>query len=129
MFSAKFAAIFTALVAVVTTVSAAPADVVNPPITSPKAGDVWTVGTEQTVSWDTSSIVNPTDETGLLLLGFLEGNSTNEHLDTRHPLASGFKITTGSVHFKVPDVIDRNDYIVVLFGDSGNESPKFSITH
>lgn len=43
-------------------------------------------------------------------------------------LADGFPLTSGSVNFVLPtDVAARDDYIVVLFGDSGNASPKFSI--
>lgn len=65
-----------------------------------------------------------------------------------HPLATGFPITSGAVNVTVPDVVDRDDYIVIrefsslirwrleihltcdtVFGDSGNTSPKFTITH
>ena len=65
-----------------------------------------------------------------------------------HPLASGFPITDGSVQVVVPSVVDRDDYVIVrtylfskvsiedpersdipaVFGDSGNTSPKFTIT-
>ncbi|KAI0820057.1 hypothetical protein BC628DRAFT_1331265 [Trametes gibbosa] len=127
MFSNKFTAIFTALVAAAAAVSAAPGDVISPPITAPKAGDVWTIGSTQLITWDTSSIVNPTSETGLILLGVFEND--DEHLDTKHPLASGFSIRSGAVNVTVPAVAAGNDYIVVLFGDSGNMSPTFTITN
>lgn len=69
-----------------------------------------------------------------------------------HPLASNFRITDGAVNVTVPDVDARDDYIIVrelpspvvvcscwcaqlmhfslcaVFGDSGNASPKFTIT-
>lgn len=44
-------------------------------------------------------------------------------------LAKGFKLKAGKVSFEVPAKLkSRDDYIVVLFGDSGNRSKKFSIT-
>lgn len=40
---------------------------------------------------------------------------------TDHPLADGFNISTGWVTCRVPYTAKpRNDYFVVLFGDSGN---------
>ncbi|KAL1722866.1 hypothetical protein EV715DRAFT_246867 [Schizophyllum commune] len=50
------------------------------------------------------------------------------HLQYDNPLAQGFSITLGSYDVTVPDVEERSDYIIVLFGDSGNSSPKFTIT-
>lgn len=66
LFSTKFATVLAALVASAATVSAA----VNPRITSPKAGDVWTVGSVQTISWDTTGI--PDGQTSTALLGFID---------------------------------------------------------
>ncbi|PPR07270.1 hypothetical protein CVT26_012430 [Gymnopilus dilepis] len=58
----------------------------------------------------------------------MENNS--ENLDIAHPLATGFPLTTGSVKVVLPkNVTARDDYFVVLFGDSGNKSPKFKIHH
>jgi hypothetical protein len=43
-------------------------------------------------------------------------------------LASDFSLQDGSVSFKLPsDLETRQDYIVVLFGDSGNRSKRFTI--
>lgn len=43
-------------------------------------------------------------------------------------LADKFPLTAGTVSFTVPaDVKQRDDYIVVLLGDSGNASPHFKI--
>ncbi|KAI0349584.1 hypothetical protein OH77DRAFT_1414735 [Trametes cingulata] len=110
--------------------SAATNDVFRPQITEPKEGDVWTVGSVQTITWDTSNIPAANqNQTGLILLGFIEDGSIDEHLNTTNPLASNFPITAGSVNVNVPDVTPRDDYVVVLFGDSGNTSPKFSIVN
>ncbi|KAI0822533.1 hypothetical protein BC628DRAFT_1388967 [Trametes gibbosa] len=127
MFSNKVSTIFTVLVAAAAAVSAAPSDVVRPPITSPKAGDVWTAGSTQLITWDTSSIANPTGETGLILLGTLKNG--DEQLNANSPLALGFPISAGAVNVTVPAVPTGDDYIVALFGDSGNISPTFTITN
>lgn len=43
-------------------------------------------------------------------------------------LADKFPLTAGAVSFNLPkNLAARDDYIVVLFGDSGNASPHFSI--
>ncbi|KAI0657318.1 hypothetical protein C8Q70DRAFT_919607 [Cubamyces menziesii] len=137
MFASKLAAAFAVVAAAVSAVSAAPAVfsdpkteiVFRPHITSPQAGAIWPAGSTQTITWDTSDI--PEDyknQTGLILLGYIEGQDTNEHLDVAHPLAVNFPISAGSTQVNVPDVEPRHDYVVVLFGDSGNTSPKFTIT-
>ncbi|TBU29935.1 hypothetical protein BD311DRAFT_796293 [Dichomitus squalens] len=121
-----------ALAALATTASAvalrAADDVFSPSVTSPTAGEVWTVGSVQTVTWDTSNIPAANqNQTGLILLGSVEDGSTDEHLDIENPLASNFPIRGGAVNVTVPQVATRDDYVVVLFGDSGNASPKFTI--
>ncbi|KAJ3509183.1 hypothetical protein NLJ89_g5356 [Agrocybe chaxingu] len=104
-------------------------DVIAPKITSPDANTVWTVGSVVTVTWDTSNfppdsqITNPI---GKVILGFDENDSLN--LDFNNPLAQDFKLRDGSVQLTVPDVPPRDDYLIVLFGDSGNTSPTFVIT-
>ncbi|KAF8158540.1 hypothetical protein B0H34DRAFT_709277 [Crassisporium funariophilum] len=104
-------------------------DVIAPKIIKPDASSVWPVGSVQTVTWDTSNfppdsqITNPI---GQVILGFDENDSLN--LDFEHPLAKGFKLRDGSVQLTVPDVPPRDDYLIVLFGDSGNTSPSFAIT-
>lgn len=60
--------------------------VYNPPITSPREGDDWEVGSTQTVTWDATHIPpSAVNDTGTLFLGYLNENSDNEHLDTRKP--------------------------------------------
>lgn len=71
------------------------------------------------------------DSRGMIVLGYLSGKKgdTNEHLDLKHPLASGFKLTKGRQNIVIPNVVQRETYIIVLFGDSGNASPMFTITN
>jgi hypothetical protein len=105
-------------------------DVVDPPITSPTTSTVWHSGETVTVTWDTSNIPPAsqlTNPTGMVVLGYIDNPADGEHLMLNPPLASNFSITAGSVSFTVPSVITRSDYIVALFGDSGNISPTFTI--
>ncbi|KAI0720579.1 hypothetical protein C8T65DRAFT_567529 [Cerioporus squamosus] len=130
MFSVKLLA---ALATVVTGASAAAfraaADVFSPAITAPHAGDKWTVDSIQTVTWDNASIPPANqNQSGLILLGYVQDGQLDEHLDIEHPLASNFPLTAGAVNVTVPNVQARDDYVVVLFGDSGNASPKFTIS-
>ena len=141
MFANKFAALFTALVAAASVVSAAPAEDFEPHITAPTAGAVWHIGSTQNVTWDTSNIPpSNVNQTGLILLGYLVNGSEDEHLDgrefsngslntltyslTEHPLAVNFPITAGYASVVVPDVAPRDDYIVVrayCFGSIGRD--------
>ncbi|KAF8904102.1 hypothetical protein CPB84DRAFT_1745932 [Gymnopilus junonius] len=103
--------------------------VFNPPVLSPHASSSWAAGSEQVVRWNTSGIpAQRLTTTGVILLGHMENNG--ENLDITHPLASGFRITAGSVKVILPkNITARNDYFIVLFGDSGNKSPNFKIHH
>ncbi|EJF63335.1 hypothetical protein DICSQDRAFT_134768 [Dichomitus squalens LYAD-421 SS1] len=139
--STKFLAAFSVLAAAAAAVSAAPAKVFEPTngnvdvvfrphITAPTAGVVWQAGSSQTITWDASNIpAENQNQTGLILLGYIEDGDVNEHLDIQHPLAVNFPITAGSVTVNVPQVPARDDYVIVVFGDSGNASPKFTITN
>ncbi|KAJ7505130.1 hypothetical protein B0H11DRAFT_2186623 [Mycena galericulata] len=103
---------------------AAPLDtrtVYAPPITNPTSSSVWTVGEVETVTWNATGI--PAGVTGQIQLGYLTPG--NEHLSVI--LASGFNLTDEKVNVTVPAVVSRTNYIVVLFGDSGNISPTFTI--
>ncbi|KAI0778413.1 hypothetical protein BD413DRAFT_440261, partial [Trametes elegans] len=106
-----------------------PRDVWSPPVVHPDAGTVWTAGSKVKVVWDTSTRPSHvTNWEGRVVLGHYEdGDDTNEHLDFDHPLAEGFNLTQGHVNVQVPNVSPSNEYIIVLFGDSGNRSPKFTI--
>ncbi|KAJ3567739.1 hypothetical protein NP233_g6173 [Leucocoprinus birnbaumii] len=98
-------------------------DVVDPHITNPHEGTVWVVGSKELVTWETDNLPPPSQITNLMgrvILGFQANNN--------HPLAQNFKITDGNVSITVPNVPPRDDYIIVLMGDSGNSSPAFAIT-
>ncbi|KAF8961499.1 hypothetical protein BDZ97DRAFT_1905501 [Flammula alnicola] len=97
-------------------------DVFVPPVTYPHAGTVWTVGQHHNVTWDTSGApVNITNKIGQIMLR--KGDLTTPLI-----LAANFDILLGRTTVTVPWVLDGNDYQVVLFGDSGNFSPEFTIT-
>ncbi|KAH9955135.1 hypothetical protein BC827DRAFT_1238381 [Russula dissimulans] len=100
--------------------------VIDPSITSPSADTVWTPGNEELVTWDPSMVPATGNYTGTLLLG--NPNANGENLDLNNPLADGFSLRDGSVRVICPKVPPGNTYIVVLFGDSGNASPRFTIT-
>ncbi|KAG5716653.1 hypothetical protein E4T56_gene16388 [Termitomyces sp. T112] len=105
-------------------------DVFSPHITSPNETTIWPVGTQQMVTWETDNIPPDsqlTDPNGIIVLGHL-GPSGGLNLDLDHPLAQGFKLRVGHAQVIVPSVPPRDDYIIVLFGDSGNSSPTFAIT-
>jgi len=105
-------------------------DVFSPHITSPDAKSVWPVGTTQTVTWETKDIPPDsqlTNPNGKVVLGHL-GPTGGLNLQLDNPLAQDFKLRLGQVQITVPTVPPRDDYIIVLFGDSGNASPAFAIT-
>ncbi|TFK52277.1 hypothetical protein OE88DRAFT_1657452 [Heliocybe sulcata] len=48
--------------------------------------------------------------------------------DYQHPIASNFSILLGRYEVHIPqNTTPGDDYAVVLFGDSGNYSPTFTI--
>ncbi|KAF8997913.1 hypothetical protein BDQ17DRAFT_1362831 [Cyathus striatus] len=98
-------------------------DVFVPPILYPHAGTVWKVGQHHNVTWDVSDapaqITNPVGQV------FLRQNGLTQ---LSNPLAQGFNILDGRVVIQVPNVAPAKDYQLVLFGDSGNFSPLFTIT-
>jgi len=97
-------------------------DVFVPPILYPTAGTIWRVGEEHQVTWDTSDHpVNITNKVGKIMLR--KGDFTTPLI-----LANDFDILLGQANVTVPWVEDGDDYQVVVFGDSGNFSPEFTIT-
>ncbi|KAI0748739.1 hypothetical protein C8Q80DRAFT_1102753 [Daedaleopsis nitida] len=96
-------------------------DVFVPPVLYPHAGTVWTKGQRHNVTWDISDAPqNITNSKGLILLR--KGNTA-----TPLVLANGFDILLSRVEVTVPWVLPGDDYSLVLFGDSGNFSPPFTI--
>jgi len=96
--------------------------VYDPPLTTPKKGAVWTVGSTQIVKWDLCDhpkhIANYTGQLVLAKSGLL---------NLEHPLAKKVDILSGEIQVIVPDVPSGHDYSLVLFGDSGNSGPQFTI--
>ncbi|KAF8843219.1 hypothetical protein BDN67DRAFT_964584 [Paxillus ammoniavirescens] len=120
--------LLTSLVSFVYAVPLALRDVVDPPITSPTAATVWHVGDTQTVTWSTAGLPsNPSNPNGMLVLGYMANNSENLMLNS--PLATNLSYAAGQAEITVPNVPTGSNYIVVLFGDSGNASPEFTITN
>lgn len=107
--------------------------VINPSITTPNSGTKWRAGQTVTIKWDatyfdgTTNVPIPETSTGTIKLGYLEnGDEYNEHLNW--DLATGFKLAAGSQSVTLPgDLVTKTGYIIVLMGDSGNASPKFTI--
>ncbi|KAI0771084.1 hypothetical protein BD413DRAFT_434197, partial [Trametes elegans] len=96
-------------------------DVFVPPVLYPHAGTVWNKGERHNVTWDTSHApVNITNRRGRILL-------RKDDLTTPLVLAADFDILKGRTEVTVPWVIPGSDYSLVLFGDSGNFSPQFTI--
>ncbi|KAM5536503.1 hypothetical protein V8D89_009780 [Ganoderma adspersum] len=102
--------------------SRAAQDVFVPPVTYPTEGAVWTIGQTQNVTWDISNAPqNISNGKGLIIL-------RKSGITTPVILQNGFDILLGSIEVTVPWVVDGTDYSLILFGDSGNDSPTFTIT-
>ncbi|EIW74559.1 hypothetical protein CONPUDRAFT_85739 [Coniophora puteana RWD-64-598 SS2] len=118
----SFAAVAATLFSLGAVVLARPMDVYAPKVTSPDSDSIWSAGKNYTITWDASSppkqITNPIGHIILRANGVSWTNTT---------LAKGFNITDGTVQVTAPDVPTGTHYSVVLFGDSGNWSPDFTI--
>ncbi|KAJ7022313.1 hypothetical protein C8F04DRAFT_971674 [Mycena alexandri] len=97
-----------------------PLDVFSPPITFPTAGTVLVSKTQTTITWDATGA--PVNISNKALLMLRKGDRTAPFI-----LAEGFDLRTGSLDITVPNVLADTDYEFVLFGDSGNFSPTFTI--
>ncbi|KIS67867.1 uncharacterized protein UMAG_03923 [Mycosarcoma maydis] len=102
--------------------------VYNPHITSPTAATVWTAGQTYTVTWDASDLPTEAENyTGQIKLGYVPADGSGG-LNLHWTLADGFAIKSEETSVTLPaDLAERDDYIVVVLGDSGNASPKFTI--
>ncbi|KAJ7660356.1 hypothetical protein DFH06DRAFT_1089681 [Mycena polygramma] len=97
-----------------------PLDVFVPHITSPTQGAIWESKTQQTVTWSTMGA--PANISNGAMIMLRKGTVTTPLI-----LAKGFDLRSGSVDITVPYVLADSDYELVLFGDSGNYSPPFTI--
>ncbi|KAG1752965.1 hypothetical protein EDB19DRAFT_977993 [Suillus lakei] len=99
--------------------SAVTRDVWVPSIICPTSDSIWTVGGTFSVTWDTSKkpsqVTNPTGKIYLR-----QGDKTQSS-----PIASGFALSDGKVEVTIPGDTTPGDYMIVLFGDSGNWSAEF----
>lgn len=102
--------------------------VYNPTITQPSAQSVWHAGQIHHVKWSTADMPDQArNYTGIVKLGYLPANGDGGE-NLHWTLANDFPIAAGIVEIKLPDDLQpRSDYIIVLMGDSGNASPKFTI--
>ncbi|KAI7877988.1 hypothetical protein K492DRAFT_209274 [Lichtheimia hyalospora FSU 10163] len=122
--------ILSCLLLLLAVVSAAPGpSVYNPEIYVPNSDTVWKAGETYTVEWSKTSKDGrtiPEGHDGMIKLGYVEEGSIDEHL--YWDLAAGFPLNSGSWNVTLPDnLAARSDYIIVVFGNSGNASPKFTI--
>ncbi|KAJ7277490.1 hypothetical protein C8J57DRAFT_1713821 [Mycena rebaudengoi] len=95
-------------------------DVFVPPILTPAAGTVWESFQRQNVTWDASNAPNTISNRASILLA-------RDGVEFPFILASDFDLRAGFVKLTVPHVLSGSDYQIVLFGDSGNLSPMFTI--
>ncbi|KIY45583.1 hypothetical protein FISHEDRAFT_48915 [Fistulina hepatica ATCC 64428] len=101
--------------------------VYNPDITSPNSG-AWAFGSIMNVTWDNSNMpAQAQDNKGTVILGhYLDDGDMS--LDVEHPLAREFALADRQTYVTMPtDVEARDDYFIVLLGDSGNKSPNFRL--
>ena len=105
-------------------------DVYAPPITSPTAQTVWTIGEMATVTWDNShKPVNVTNKNGRVVLYHPYGERGHKfvaelanNIDMEHATSVSFKVPPVELYGK-----PAANYTITLFGDSGNQSPDFLI--
>ncbi|KAJ4481973.1 hypothetical protein J3R30DRAFT_3699293 [Lentinula aciculospora] len=107
----------------------------SPTITYPDGNDtVWQSGpTVYNMTWYTDDIPEDAqNNTGVIMLGYFDNddNDSDEHLDWKRPLASGFALTDGIAYFTIEpsrNLTTRNSYVLCLLGDSGNISKELTI--
>jgi len=100
-------------------------DVFVPPVLYPGVGVVWKAGETYQVAWNVS---NPptqiTNKHGQIILA-----KGDRLIGLNHPLAAGFDILLGRYPVMIPaDTEPGDDYSIVVFGDSGNNGGRFTIT-
>ncbi|EJD50979.1 hypothetical protein AURDEDRAFT_84009 [Auricularia subglabra TFB-10046 SS5] len=99
--------------------------VYDPTVLYPAGGTVWTLGQRHNVTWDVSDAPPASQISNAAKIYLRKGSKTI----TNHLLASGFNLRSGHHEITVPtDIEAGTDYRIVLFGDSGNFGPQFTIT-
>ncbi|KAJ7133805.1 hypothetical protein C8R46DRAFT_1343125 [Mycena filopes] len=118
----RFATVISSLAFAATALAAGPTPltVFSPRVTFPTVGTVLVSNASTTVTWDTTGAPTVISNQALLLLR--KGDTTAPFI-----LAENFDLRTGSLDITVPNVLSGTDYEFVLFGDSGNFSPTFTI--
>lgn len=130
MLNIKFACLFFAFFAFF---SMTHAMVVNPTVLTPTTGTKWRAGGTYVVKWETTYFDGekqapiPSGQRGYIKLGYLEKDDPdNEHITW--DLADDFPLDSGAQTVTLPSELEtKTSYIIILFGDSGNISKKFTI--
>jgi len=125
----SFSSAFSATASVINALNSSPSplqlhkrDAFIPKITFPTSATVWQIGETHNVTWDISQApTNITNQFGGRIQLRADGHTTFM------VLADNFDILLGTYSITVPWVITGNKYQLVLFGDSGNFSPEFTI--
>ncbi|KAG2224669.1 hypothetical protein INT45_007914, partial [Circinella minor] len=102
--------------------------VYNPEIISPNESSKWRAGETYTIQWSPtiSGQSIPEEIKGTIMLGYLEEGSMNENL--HWTLAKDFQLSSGAQSITLPsDLETKTSYIIVVMGNSGNASAKFTI--
>ncbi|OSD08028.1 hypothetical protein PYCCODRAFT_1430217 [Trametes coccinea BRFM310] len=108
------------------------AQLAPPPIIAPRSGDVWPVGSTQTIKWSTQGVqvFQPDGKPipGTILLGHLTNDTGGSgfFLWVETPLANGFPLANQEVQVVVPDVPTASDYFIAM-DISNNLSQLFTI--
>ncbi|KAI9063627.1 hypothetical protein FKP32DRAFT_1676326 [Trametes sanguinea] len=101
-----------------------------PPIIAPRSGDVWPVGSTQTIKWSAQGVqvFTPTGVpiNGTIWLGHLTNSTSGMWLWVDTPLADGFPLANQEVQVIVPSVPTASDYFIAM-DISNNLSQLFTI--
>ncbi|KAF8171985.1 hypothetical protein K438DRAFT_1612383 [Mycena galopus ATCC 62051] len=118
-----FIAFFAIFVASVPLATPLPRDVYSPPVLSPGKGTVWKIGQRYNVTWSMANAPQSiTNHIGMIVL-------VQDHVmvDLDTPLAQGFDIRNATHREITVPKVKPGKYQVLLFGDSGNVGPEFTI--
>ncbi|OSD08030.1 hypothetical protein PYCCODRAFT_1430218 [Trametes coccinea BRFM310] len=101
-----------------------------PPIIAPRSGDIWPVGSTQTIKWSAQGVqvFTPAGKPipGTIWLGHLTNSTSGFWLWVDTPLADGFALASEEVQIIVPNVPTASDYFIAM-DISNNLSQLFTI--